>query len=161
MNRHTNQHRKPPAPTSFSHLDPKGAAHMVDVGDKPIQTRIAVATAQLSCQPATLRALRDRALPKGDVLAVANIAGIQAAKRTSDLIPLCHPLPIDQVILGFSLRRNHIHLTCTVKTQARTGAEMEALTGASIAALTLYDMCKAIDRTMKIQSVQLLEKHKS
>lgn len=146
---------------SFSHLDPRGTARMVHVGHKPLQSRLARASARLLCQPSTLRALRAKALPKGDVLAVANVAGIQAAKRTADLIPLCHPLPLDVVLISFHLRRNAIDVTCIVETTAKTGVEMEALTGASIAALTLYDMCKAVDHSMIIQSIQLLEKIKS
>lgn len=134
---------------------------MVDVGEKPVQLRRAVAEGKLVCQPATIRALKAQALPKGDVLAVAQIAGIQGAKRTADLIPLCHPLPLHHVGLTFKTGRDHIRIACEVKTDARTGAEMEALTGVSIAALTLYDMCKAVDKTMRIESVQVIEKVKS
>lgn len=148
------------ATTAFSHLDERGAARMVDVGAKAVQPRRAVAVARLFCQPATIRALRARALPKGDVLAVANVAGIQAAKRTSDLIPLCHPLPIEQVVIAFKLRRAGVDVTCTVKTSARTGVEMEALTGAALAALTLYDMCKAVDKTMRVEGIRVVEKVK-
>jgi cyclic pyranopterin monophosphate synthase len=156
-----NPHPQPKPAADFSHLDAAGAARMVDVGGKPVQQRRAVAEARLNCQPATLRALRARALPKGDVLAVARVAGIQGAKRTSDLIPLCHPLPVDAVTVDFRLQRRGIEVRCTVTTSARTGVEMEALTGAAVAALTLYDMCKAIDRTMSIEGVQVLEKCKS
>jgi molybdenum cofactor biosynthesis protein MoaC len=145
----------------FSHLDKQGAARMVNVGAKPLQHRRAVAAARLVCQPAIIRALRAKALPKGDVLAVANVAGIQAAKRTSELIPLCHPLPLDVVQLTFELRRDGVDITCAVETSARTGVEMEALTGASVAALTLYDMCKAVDKTMRIEGLRVLEKAKS
>ena len=144
----------------FSHLDERGAARMVNVGAKPVQHRRAVATARLFCQPATIRALRAMALPKGDVLAVANVAGIQAAKRTGELIPLCHPLPLDVVQLSFQLRRDGVEITCAVETSARTGVEMEALTGASVAALTLYDMCKAVDKTMRIEGIRVREKVK-
>jgi cyclic pyranopterin monophosphate synthase len=144
--------------TAFSHLDNRGAARMVDVGAKPIQQRRAVAVGRLVCRPATIRALRAKALPKGDVLAVANVAGIQGAKRTADLIPLCHPLPVDQVAIAFKLRRAGVDITCTVKTSARTGVEMEALTGASLAALTLYDMCKAVDKSMRIEGIRVIEK---
>ena len=145
----------------FSHLDEHGAARMVNVGAKPVQERRAVAAARLVCQPATLRALRAHALPKGDVLAVANVAGIQAVKRTADLIPLCHPLPIEHAEITFALRRDAVDITCTVKTSARTGVEMEALTGASVAALTLYDMCKAVDKTMRIEGIRVLVKVKA
>lgn len=145
---------------AFSHLDQHGAARMVNVGAKPAQPRRAVATARLVCQPQTIRALRARALPKGDVLAVANIAGIQAAKRTAVLIPLCHPLPIDHVELRFALRRANVEVFCAVETTAKTGVEMEALTGATVATLTLYDMCKAVDETMRIEAIRVLEKVK-
>jgi cyclic pyranopterin phosphate synthase len=145
----------------FSHLDKNGTARMVDVGAKPVQRRRAVAAAQLVCEPATLRALRAKALPKGDVLAVANIAGIQAAKRTAELIPLCHVLPLDCVQVEFQLRKDRIEVTCSAETSSRTGVEMEALTGATVAALTLYDMCKAVDKSMHIEGVRLLEKTKS
>jgi len=148
------------APDSFSHLDAGGAARMVDVSPKPVQPRRALASGRLVCQPATIRALRNQALPKGDVLAVARVAAIQAVKRTADLIPLCHPLPIDHVQVGFSIRRAAIDITCTVVTTARTGVEMEALTGVSIAALTLYDMCKAVDRALRIKDIRLREKVK-
>ena len=147
--------------TPFSHLDAAGAARMVGVGTKPVQHRRAVAAARLVCQPATIRALRAKALPKGDVLTVAQIAGIQASKRTAELIPLCHPLPLDRVAVEFTLRRDSIDITCTAETSAKTGVEMEALTGASIAALTLYDMCKAVDKTMRIEGVRVVVKVKS
>jgi len=145
---------------TFSHLDESGNARMVNVGAKPIQLRRAVASARLVCQPATIRALRAKALPKGDVLTVANIAGIQAAKRTSELIPLCHPLALHHVEVKFKLRRDAIDLTCAAETGALTGVEMEALTGASVAALTLYDMCKAVDKTMRIENIRVLMKTK-
>jgi len=144
----------------FSHLDDQGNARMVNVGAKPIQQRRAVASARLVCQPATLRALRAKALPKGDVLTVANVAGIQAAKRTGELIPLCHPLALSHVELNFKLRRDSIEITCAAETSAQTGVEMEALTGASVAVLTLYDMCKAVDKTMRIENIRVIEKVK-
>ena len=144
----------------FSHLDDQGNARMVNVGAKPIQQRRAVASARLVCQPATLRALRAKALPKGDVLTVANVAGIQAAKRTGELIPLCHPLALSLVKLNFKLRRDSIEITCAAETSAQTGVEMEALTGASVAALTLYDMCKAVDKTMRIENIRVIKKVK-
>jgi cyclic pyranopterin phosphate synthase len=144
----------------FSHFDAAGAARMVGVGGKPVQHRRATAAATLVCRPATIRALRVNALPKGDVLTVARIAGIQAAKRTSELIPLCHPLPLDRVAVEFRVREAAIEVACIAGTCAKTGVEMEALTGASVAALTLYDMCKAVDKTMRIEGVRVLEKVK-
>lgn len=133
---------------------------MVDVGAKPVQQRRAVATAWLACRRATLRALRARTLPKGDVFAVANVAGIQAAKRTSELIPLCHPLPLDHVEVRFEPGRGGVRVICAVEATARTGVEMEALAGAAIAALTLYDMCKAVDQTMRVEGLRVVEKVK-
>jgi len=133
---------------------------MVDIGGKPVQQRRAVATGSLVCQPATIRALRALALPKGDVLAAARVAAVQAVKRASDLIPLCHPLPIEHIETSFRLARNRVEITCRVATGAKTGVEMEALAGVSIAALTLYDMCKAVDATMRLEGIRLLEKTK-
>ncbi len=133
---------------------------MVNVGAKPKQRRRAVASAKLVCQPATIRALKRRALPKGDVLTVAQIAGIQAAKRTAELIPLCHPLALCHVEVNFKITRLSVEVTCVVETRAQTGVEMEALTGASVAALTLYDMCKAVDKSMLIEDVRVREKIK-
>ncbi len=144
----------------FSHLTQQGAARMVDVGTKPVQRRRAVAEGRLVCAPATIRALKRDALPKGDVLTVAQIAGIQAAKRTSELIPLCHPLGLNCVEVNFKVRRAAIDIICTAETNAQTGVEMEALTGVSVAALTLYDMCKAVDKTMRIEGVRVVEKVK-
>ncbi|MBE2203424.1 MAG: cyclic pyranopterin monophosphate synthase MoaC [Chthoniobacterales bacterium] len=147
-------------PKSFSHLDDAGEAHMVDVGGKPLQTRVARATAELHCQPTTIKLLADQALPKGDVLAVARIAGIQAAKQTAALIPLCHSLPLDKVTVDFAVKNDKILITTMAKTHAKTGVEMEALTAASLAALTLYDMMKAVDKTMRIEGLQVVEKTK-
>jgi len=144
----------------FSHLDASGSARMVNTLAKPVQRRRAVAMGRLVCQPATIRALKRNALPKGDVLTVAQIAGIQAAKRTADLIPLCHPLLLGHVRVSFRLKRAAIEVECAVETAAQTGVEMEALTGVSVAALTLYDMCKAVDKTMRIEGVRLVEKTK-
>lgn len=144
----------------FSHLDARGKAAMVDVGHKAVVFRRAVATGKLLCQAATIRLLKRKALPKGDVLGVARIAGIQAAKRTSDLIPLCHPLPLHKIQVEFRVRATAIEITCSVETEAKTGVEMEALTGVSVAALTLYDMCKAVDKTMRILDVRVVEKIK-
>jgi cyclic pyranopterin phosphate synthase len=145
---------------SFSHLDAAGNAHMVDVGSKPPLHRRAVAEGALICRPETLTKLRDRALPKGDVLTVAQIAGIQAAKRTAELIPLCHPLPLDQIEIRFTVETEKIRIEATVSTTARTGVEMEALTAVAVASLTLYDMCKAVDKTMRIEGIRLVEKVK-
>ena len=133
---------------------------MVNVGTKPIQRRRAVATGKLICLPATVRALKRNALPKGDVLTVAQIAGIQAAKRTSELIPLCHLLGLSCVEVTFKVRAAVIEIFCTAETSAQTGVEMEALTGVSVAALTLYDMCKAVDKTMRIENICVVEKVK-
>ena len=144
----------------LSHLDRHGSARMVNVGAKPVQRRRAVAVARLLCAPATIRLLRKAALPKGDVLTVAQIAGIQAAKRTGDLIPLCHPLPLAHVSVEFKLLRNGIDVRCAAETSAQTGVEMEALTGAAVAALTLYDMCKAVDKGMIIENLRVVEKVK-
>ena len=145
---------------TFSHLDESGNARMVNIGAKPVQLRRAVASAKLVCQAATIRALKKSALPKGDVLTVAQIAGIQAAKRTSDLIPLCHPLALSHVEVNFKVTHKAVEIFCTAETSAPTGVEMEALTGAGVAALTLYDMCKAVDKTMRIEGVMVLEKIK-
>ncbi len=144
----------------LTHLDARGAARMVDVSAKPVQTRRAVAAAELRCAPATIRLLRQQALPKGDALAVARLAGIQAAKRTSELIPLCHPLPLHHVGVDFEIRPNAILIRVEAATDSRTGVEMEALAAASLAALALYDMLKAVDKKMSITRVRLLSKTK-
>jgi len=144
----------------FSHLDSRGAARMVDVGGKEIVFRRAIASGKLLCRLETIELLRQQALPKGDVLGVARIAGIQAAKRTADLIPLCHQLPLHQVKIEFHILDDAIEIEATAETEARTGVEMEALTAVSVAALTLYDMCKAVDKTMSISEIRLLEKVK-
>ena len=146
--------------TDFSHLDDSGRARMVDVGAKPLQQCRAVAEGWLRCAPETIEKLRARALPKGDVLAVAQIAGIQAAKRTADLIPLCHPLALDLVEVTFTLEVDRIGIRAVAAITARTGIEMEALTAVSIAALTLYDMCKAVDKAMVIEGIRLVGKTK-
>ena len=134
---------------------------MVNVGAKLVQRRRAVAAGKLACAPATIHALKKHALPKGDVLTVAQIAGIQAAKRTAELIPLCHPLALSHVEINFKIRRSAIEIICTAETNSQTGVEMEALTGVSVAALTLYDMCKALDKTMHIEAVRVVEKIKA
>jgi cyclic pyranopterin phosphate synthase len=144
----------------FSHLDAKGEARMVDVGSKPVVARVAVAEAVLVCAAGTIRLLKKQAMPKGDVLAVARVAGIQAAKQTSGLIPLCHVLPLDAVEVEFAVKPRGVKVVCTVRTQARTGVEMEALTGATVAALTLYDMSKAVDKAMRIEGIRVVKKAK-
>ncbi len=133
---------------------------MVDVGHKPEQQRIARAEGWLRCRRETIAALRARALPKGDVLTVAQIAAIQAAKRTDELIPLCHSLPLSGVDVDFEVEDAAIHIRASVTTTAKTGVEMEALTAVSVAALTLYDMCKAVDKTMQIDGIRVTEKIK-
>ena len=144
---------------SFSHLDAAGNARMVDVGDKAVTRRRAVASGEVLMSPSTARAIADGALPKGDVLAVARIAGIQAAKRTSDLIPLCHPLMLSSVSVELTVGEGCVRIEATVETTGQTGVEMEALTACSVAALTLYDMCKSADKEMVISNVAL--RHKS
>lgn len=144
----------------FSHLDERGGAQMVNVGAKPFQKRRAVAKGKLICAAATIQILKRDALPKGDVLTVAQIAGIQAAKRTGELIPLCHPLPLSHVEVNFKVVRDGIEIICAAETSAQTGVEMEALTGVSVAALTLYDMCKAVDKKMRIEGICVVEKIK-
>lgn len=144
----------------FSHLDARGEARMVDVSAKPVQYRRAIAVGELHCARATIRALKASALPKGDVLAVARIAGIQAAKRTSELIPLCHPLPLHQVSVDFVVKSDRIAIRAEALTEGKTGVEMEALTAVAVAALTLYDMMKAVDKAMHIEGVTLRLKEK-
>ncbi|MEQ1860463.1 MAG: cyclic pyranopterin monophosphate synthase MoaC [Chthoniobacteraceae bacterium] len=144
----------------FSHLDATGSARMVDVGAKPAQRRIARAEGFVRCRPETIAALRERALPKGDVLTVAKIAAIQAAKRTDELIPLCHSLPVDAVEVEFEVEDDAVRIRASVSTTAKTGVEMEALTAVSVAALTIYDMCKAVDKTMSIDGIRVTEKIK-
>jgi len=133
---------------------------MVDVGGKSIVFRRATAEGKLLCAASTIRLLKKKALPKGDVLGVARIAGIQAVKKTADLIPLCHPLPLQKIQIDFRVTARAIEITCSVETEAKTGVEMEALAGVSIAALTLYDMCKAVDKTMRISDLRVVEKIK-
>jgi len=145
---------------SFSHLDAQGQAHMVDVGDKPIQSRWATAAGCLTCSPETIRQLREEALPKGDVLGVARLAGILAAKKTAEWIPLCHSLPLNQVSVDFQVEADRIVISATARTSAKTGVEMEALTAVSAAALTLYDMMKSADKNMVIGDIRVIEKRK-
>ncbi len=147
-------------PGKLTHLDAQGRACMVDVGHKLPLVRVAVAEGFLKLAPATLRLLCSRALPKGDALAVARIAGIQAAKETARLIPLCHTLPLDAVKVDFAFRARGVEIRSEARTTAKTGVEMEALTAVSMAALTLYDMCKAVDQGMVIEAIRLVKKTK-
>jgi cyclic pyranopterin phosphate synthase len=142
----------------LTHLNERGEAHIVDIGQKPITARRAVARAVLEAQPATIEAIIAGTLKKGDALAVARIAGIMAAKKTSDLIPLCHPIALSKVEIDIVADGNTLVISATAETSDRTGVEMEAMTAASVAALTLYDMAKGIDRGMRITAVELLEK---
>ncbi len=144
----------------LSHVDSQGEARMVDVSEKLPTRRFARAGARVWMAPATLRLLKEQALPKGDVLTVAKVAGIMAAKRTAELVPLCHPLFLTQVDLTFSVidEDSRVDIECVTRTEERTGVEMEALVGAAVAALTIYDMCKAVDRGMIIGDIRLLEK---
>jgi len=142
--------------SSLSHFDEQGASRMVDVGEKPVSRRTATASARVRMQPETLALIRDRRLAKGDVLEVARLAGIMGAKQTPALIPLCHPLCLESVSLDFTFPGNDcVQLTAEVALTARTGVEMEALTAVSIAALSIYDMCKSVDRGMTIDQIRL------
>jgi cyclic pyranopterin monophosphate synthase len=143
----------------LSHFDPTGASRMVDVGDKQVSRRIARASGQVRMSAETLALVRDKKASKGNVLEVARLAGIMAAKRTADLIPLCHPLTLESVTIDFSFAdQQTLRIEALVQVEAKTGVEMEALTGVSVAALTVYDMCKSVDRGMTIEHVQLEEK---
>jgi cyclic pyranopterin phosphate synthase len=144
----------------FSHLDREGAAQMVDVGEKAVVRRTATATGRVRLAPATVELLRERALPKGDALNTARIAGVMAAKRTSELIPLCHGLNLTAVDVKFEVREEEVGIVATTRVSDRTGVEMEALTAVSVAALTIYDMCKAVDKGMEIGEIKLVEKTK-
>ena len=144
----------------LTHFDESGRSKMVDVTRKPESLREATATATVSMKPGTFRSIMDRSMEKGDVLGVAQVAGIMAAKRTGDLIPMCHPLNITSVSMQFHPQENHsrIEIQATAKLTGRTGVEMEALTAVAVAALTVYDMCKAVDREMTITDVRLVHK---
>jgi cyclic pyranopterin phosphate synthase len=144
---------------SLTHFDAQGQAHMVDVAAKASTHRIGVACGRIEMQAATLAIIETGSAKKGDVLGIARIAGIMAAKKTSELIPLCHPLALTRVAVEFEMLNNGIACTATVETVGPTGVEMEALTAVQIALLTIYDMCKAVDRGMTITDVKLLEKH--
>ena len=148
-------------PGRLTHLDESGAARMVDVADKPVTHRVAVAGAFVEMAPATLDLIESGNAPKGDVLATARIAGIMAAKRTADLIPMCHPLAITHAAIDLTAERGSrvgVRIAATVETDGKTGIEMEALTAAAVAGLTLYDMCKAVDRGMVVTDVMLMRK---
>ena len=147
--------------SQLTHLDERGQAAMVDVSEKAVTARTAVAQAEVHMLPTTLAAIREGAAPKGDVLAAARIAGIMAAKRTPELIPLCHTLLLSKVAVDFALddERSCVTITATVRCTGQTGVEMEALTAAGVAALTIYDMAKALEKTMTITNLCLLEKH--
>ncbi len=145
--------------SEFTHFSADGASRMVDVGEKAVTRRSARAEGIVLMQPETLRLVRERAFSKGDVLEVARLAGIMATKRTADLIPLCHVLPLEKAEVKYSFpAENLLRVEVSVATEARTGVEMEALTGTSVCCLTIYDMCKSVDRRMEIQSIRLLEK---
>jgi cyclic pyranopterin phosphate synthase len=144
--------------TTLTHLDDSGAARMVDVSAKPDTRRRAVASGRIAMSTEAASAIRDAKIAKGDVLAVARVAGIMAAKRTGDLIPLCHPLPITSVAIDLTPDDSGVTATATVTTTGKTGVEMEAMTAVSVALLTIYDMAKAVDKSMTIGSVRLLEK---
>ncbi len=147
--------------SKLSHLEDSGRARMVDVGDKADTERLAVAKGEVQMQKKTLELIRAGQMKKGDVLTVAQIAGITAAKRTADLIPLCHPLPLHHVEVALELVDEipGVEITASVRTAGKTGVEMEALTAVSVAALTVYDMAKAVEKTMRIQNIRLIEKH--
>lgn len=142
----------------FTHFDARGQAAMVDVGAKPVSERTATARARVAMLPATAALIRSGGAKKGDVLGVARIAGIMAAKRTAELIPLCHPLPISAVSVELEVSGDAVEIAATVRTSGQTGVEMEALTAASVTALTVYDMCKSVDRGMRIEAVRLTHK---
>jgi cyclic pyranopterin phosphate synthase len=146
--------------SGLTHFDPAGNAVMVDVADKAVTVRTATAKGRVLVAPSTLRLIADRGFKKGDVLAVAQLAGIMGAKRTPDLVPLCHPLPLEKVEVALELVEDppSVEITATCKLTGKTGVEMEALTAVAVAALTVYDMCKAVDRTMRISDIRLVHK---
>ncbi|MGD7035425.1 cyclic pyranopterin monophosphate synthase MoaC [Methylotuvimicrobium buryatense] len=146
--------------TQLTHFNQSGEAHMVDVGNKDITERVAIAEGYIEMNPTTLALIEQGTHKKGDVLGIARIAGIMASKKTADLVPLCHPLPIShvEVNLGIENDTNRVYCRTTVKTRGQTGVEMEALTATQVSLLTVYDMCKAVDRGMTIQGVRLLKK---
>lgn len=145
----------------FSHTDEQGKANMVDVGDKPVQHRTAVAEGNILLSPGTVKLIRENQMQKGDVLTIAEIAGIQAAKETSRLIPLCHPLQLTKVEVKTLLTDTGVHVTAMARCLGQTGVEMEALTAVNISLLTIYDMCKAVDKKMVMENIRLIEKKKT
>ena len=147
--------------SKLSHINDNGEASMVDVGEKEFVNRVATASGVIRLNPATLNLIYDKGIKKGDVLTVAKIAGISAAKKTAETIPLCHQIPISHISIDFSREDQGISITAEVRTHAQTGVEMEALTAVSVTALTLYDMCKAVDKEMQIERVRLDGKEKS
>lgn len=147
-----------PQPSDLTHFNATGEAHMVDVGEKPATHRVAIASARIRMAPATADVIRSGTAGKGDVLGIARIAGIMATKRTADLIPLCHPIPVTHAEVDLTVGDDTVTIQTRVETRGQTGVEMEALTAASVAALTVYDMTKAIDRGMVIEHVQLESK---
>jgi cyclic pyranopterin monophosphate synthase len=167
MNTKTSDDQPSSAPSSrreasvLTHFDNAGQAHMVDIGDKQVSRRIGIAAGTISMRAATLELIKSGTAKKGDVLGIARIAGIQAAKKTSDLIPLCHPIALTRVTIDFEIDEAalQVHARAQVECEGKTGVEMEALTALQIALLTIYDMCKAVDRGMTISNVRLLEKH--
>lgn len=162
-NRRPDQNRGPCKPMkSLSHINSSGEASMVDVSGKPVQLREAIASGEISLKPETLALINSNAIAKGNVLATARLAGIMAAKRTGELIPLCHPLPITHCEVNFEIpsSQDRIVITASAKIAAQTGIEMEALTAVSVAALTIYDMCKAVDKEMVVSSIRLVSKTK-
>ena len=144
----------------LTHIDKEGKAAMVDVSTKDVTSRVATAKGTVTMAPATLRLIQEGGVKKGDAISVARLAGIMGAKRTPDLIPLCHPLPLDAIDVALTIDppRNAVDITATCRVKGRTGVEMEALTAVAVAALTLYDMCKAVDRAMRIGDIRLVEK---
>jgi cyclic pyranopterin phosphate synthase len=146
----------------LSHIDPEGEASMVDVSSKPIMSREAVASGEIRLQKETLRLIQSKTIIKGNVLAAARLAGIMAAKKTGELVPLCHPLPLTHCEVSFEIPKtqDHILIKASAKVAAQTGVEMEALTAVSVAALTIYDMCKAVDKNMQISRIHLVSKIK-
>lgn len=146
--------------SKLTHIDQSGSARMVDISDKSDTERVAIAKGAVVMRPATLALIEAGSMKKGDVLATAQVAGVMAAKRTAELIPLCHPLPLNQVAIDFQFDQDlpGIEITATVKTFGKTGVEMEALTAVSVAALTVYDMAKSAEKTMRIQNIRLVEK---
>ena len=146
--------------SGFTHIGPTGAVRMVDVSQKPVSRRTAVAAGHIRLQPGTVQRINESTIAKGNVLAVAHVAGVNAVKRTDELIPLCHSLPVQHIEVIFRENPEGFYIECTVTTTAQTGVEMEALTGVAVAALTIYDMCKAVDKTMEITGIRMVSKKK-